>query len=116
MKKIYVQLTLSILLVIITNFQLKAQCPSTTVPYYEGFQSITTNNQFPTCWTSSSPSVTCLTYTTGTNNYAAFYYNPGGTNYFGAKVFSYLAVLLIQRLFFTRPIIPVEQIGRTFQF
>lgn len=85
MKKIYTHLTSLILFVVITNYQLKAQCPSTTVPYYEGFQSITSNNQLPTCWTSSSASVTCLTYTTPSNNYAAFYYNPGGTNYFWSK-------------------------------
>ncbi len=85
MKKIYTHLTLTVLFVVITCNQIKAQCPSTTVPYFEGFQTITTNNQLPTCWTSSSASVTCLTYTTPSNNYAAFYYNPAGTNYFWSK-------------------------------
>jgi hypothetical protein len=72
--------------------QLKAQCNYTTaVPYYESFESISANNQFPSCWAASNPSVTCLTYTTSlTQNrvprtgydFASFYYAPSGVNYF----------------------------------
>ena len=63
-----------------------------TVPYYEGFESITGANKLPNCsWAASNMPATCQTYTAlNTNNriprtgtkFAAFYYNPANTNYF----------------------------------
>ena len=35
-----------------------------TVPYFEGFEGITQNNQLPNCsWMATSPGTICLTYT-----------------------------------------------------
>ncbi|MDI1354443.1 MAG: T9SS type A sorting domain-containing protein [bacterium] len=82
MKTIYTFIFLFVLLG--THFDLRAQCTAASVPYYEGFQGISQNNQMPACWTASSPSISCLTFTTAPK-YAAFYYNPGGTNYFFSK-------------------------------
>jgi hypothetical protein len=42
-----------------------------TVPYFEGFEGISANDELPNCsWVASSPSLICLTYTatTGINN------------------------------------------------
>lgn len=63
-----------------------------TVPYYEGFEGVTFQNQLPNCsWAMSSPSLACKTYTaaqmqnrvprTG-SKFASFYQSPAGTNYF----------------------------------
>lgn len=46
---------------------IKAQCTFTTVPYYENFSSISSNNQLPNCWAASNMSATCLTYTSALN-------------------------------------------------
>ena len=76
-----------------------AQCTPTTVPYYENFSSISANNQLPGCWSSSSPSVTCLTYTAAQNQnripcsspaFAAFY-NVQGSHYFYSKPITLIA-------------------------
>ncbi|PBQ31280.1 hypothetical protein CNR22_05710 [Sphingobacteriaceae bacterium] len=85
MKKIYPFLILVASLFCIKSF---SQCSTpTTVPYYEGFEIITTNNQLPGCWAISNPS-TCLTFTgagwTGTAG-AAFYYSPAQSSYFYSK-------------------------------
>lgn len=73
-------------LVIVLKFNSNAQCATNTVnpPYFEGFSGITVNNQLPTCWASSSPSVNCLTISGG-NAMAAFYPTPNGTHYFYTK-------------------------------
>jgi len=63
-----------------------------TVPYFEGFEGITSANKLPNCsWAASNLPATCQTYNssntmgriprTGTN-FAAFYYSPTGTNWF----------------------------------
>ncbi len=84
MKKIYQLIFLCIWFVPkISN----SQCATaTSVPYFEGFEGISSNNQLPTCWAASNPSVTCLTFTGGLSNSgsraAGFYYSPAGTNYF----------------------------------
>jgi hypothetical protein len=83
MKKVYNPF---IILLCFISFRSFAQCTTAaTIPYYEDFQSITTTNQLPACWTASNPSVTCLTFTNGGSagiKHAAFYYLPSGTNYF----------------------------------
>jgi hypothetical protein len=85
MKKNYNTIAITILLFILSPALLRAQCTTpTTVPYYEGFSSLSFSNQLPTCWSASNPSVTCLTFTTP-NNYAAFYFNPGGVSYFYSR-------------------------------
>jgi hypothetical protein len=76
MKKLYA--ILSSALFFSFSVKLNGQCTS-SVPYYEGFQGITSNNQLPPCWVASNPSVTCLT---STLHQASFYYNPAGVNYF----------------------------------
>ena len=76
-----------------------SQCTPTTVPYYENFSSITANNQLPLCWSSSNPSVTCLTYTAAQNqnripcsnpSFASFY-NVPGSHFFYSKPISLTA-------------------------
>jgi hypothetical protein len=76
MKKLYA--ILSSALFFSFSVKLNGQCTS-SVPYYEGFQGITSNNQLPPCWVASNPSVSCLT---STLHQASFYYNPPGANYF----------------------------------
>lgn len=81
MKKIY---TLFLLLVCLISVRTVAQCTTpATVPYYEGFNNITVNNQLPICWAISN-TTTCITFTNAgnPNNGAGFYYLPGGTSYF----------------------------------
>ncbi len=41
---------------------LMSQCTPVNTPYYEGFSSLTANNQLPVCWAASNMSNTCLTY------------------------------------------------------
>src|SRR5688500_8617272 len=57
-----------------------SQCASYTVPHFEGFQTITTNNQLP----ATNLGTVSLTFTnTGSpGNYPAFNYLPAGDNYF----------------------------------
>lgn len=80
MNKIY--LSLIIVLASVT-FKIKSQCATpSVVPYFEGFQGITSNNQLPACWAISNPS-TCITFTaSGSQNGASFYSSPVGTSYF----------------------------------
>ena len=77
---------------LISTVQTTAQCSfTTTVPYFESFNLITTPNQLPICWAASNPGGTCQTYTspasqnrvprTG-NQFASFSYTPGGVSYF----------------------------------
>jgi hypothetical protein len=63
---------------------------TSSVPYFEGFESIGTPNELPNCsWSSSGPNA--QTYNSANtngriprtgSNFASFYYNPAGTNYF----------------------------------
>jgi hypothetical protein len=63
-----------------------------TVPYFEGFEGIPSNNKLPNCsWTSSDLGGNALTYTAANVNnrvprtgskFASFYYNPAGVNSF----------------------------------
>src|ERR1043166_5550556 len=58
-----------------------AQCnTASTIPYYEAFGGLSSNNQLPACWAISNPSY-CLTYSVG-GGYAAFSSAGTGTNYF----------------------------------
>src|SRR5687767_1824333 len=84
MKTNYTKLILSLSIFLFAKGSLKAQCTSTTVPYYEGFTTITANNQLPNCWTASNLGSNCLTFN-ATNQYAAFYYSPSGVNYFYSR-------------------------------
>ena len=65
-----------------------AQCTFTSsVPYFESFSSLTTNNQLPTCWSTPNIGSTSLTYTNSTNAFsggscASFYHSPAGTRNF----------------------------------
>lgn len=59
----------------------RAQCPVATVPYFEGFSSITANNQLPACWAASNLGGSCLSFAAPLNC-AAFQYSPAGTSYF----------------------------------
>ena len=55
---------------------------ATTVPYYEGFQTISANNQLPNClWSASNLGGTCLTFQ-GAQSMAAFSTATVGTHYF----------------------------------
>ncbi|WP_317898777.1 T9SS type A sorting domain-containing protein [Aurantibacillus circumpalustris] len=67
--------------------------PTTTssVPYFEGFEGIASNNKLPNCNWAVSNLANCQTYTGPVNSnrvahsgnkYAAFYYSPSGTSYF----------------------------------
>ena len=62
------------------------------VPYFEGFEGITSNNRLPNCsWIASNLPQTCQTYTAAQttnripfegNKFASFYYTPNLSNYF----------------------------------
>ena len=62
------------------------------VPYFEGFEALSANNQLPNCsWSMSNNGSTTRTYTTTLNQqrtartgskFASFFYSPSGTNYF----------------------------------
>lgn len=70
-----------VLLSFFISNQAKAQCSTpSTVPYSEGFQTITVNNQLPSCWAISN-STLCHT-SAGNPGFAYFYYQPASTNYF----------------------------------
>lgn len=88
MKKIYVLIILISCLV--PSWGIGQCATATTVPYLEDFEGITQTNEYPPCWTASSPSVTCLTFTTGGaysgSKMAGFYYSPGGTNHFYSRL------------------------------
>jgi hypothetical protein len=84
MKKLLLTFKISVFVLLIFSAKISAQCTAATVPYYEGFQSISANNQLPSCWASNSTSVNCLTYFLS-NSFAAFYYNPAGTSHFFSK-------------------------------
>lgn len=74
----------------VTSSILLNVAPGTTtnsVPYFEDFEGITSNNQLPNCsWSASNVGNTCLTYTNGTpyngTKAAAFFNTPSGANYF----------------------------------
>lgn len=63
-----------------------------SVPYFESFEGITENDELPNCsWAADNFISETNTYTNSTwdnryphtgNNYASFYYSPGGTNHF----------------------------------
>lgn len=89
---------------------------TSVVPYYESFEGIGKNNRLPNCsWSASNIPNTTLTYTmsnsqgrtprTG-NNFASFFNNPAGTNYYytnGIQLFSgitYSASLWYQTEYF----------------
>lgn len=76
------------LFLFLSSLRAGAQCSTpTTVPYYEGFNGITLNNELPLCWAASNMSNTCLTYTAGASNgnYAAFSNATAGVNYFYSR-------------------------------
>lgn len=82
MKKNYNFNSAIIIAILFISMRVGAQCTFTSsVPYYQGFQSLTAINQLPTCWSASNLGTTCLTYTTP-SQYAAFSYSPAGANYF----------------------------------
>lgn len=58
-----------------------AQCSPTTVPYFQDFSAITSNNQLPACWAASNLGGTCLTFT-NMGAVAAFSFSPGGNSQF----------------------------------
>jgi len=86
MKKIYPSI---FILLCLFSVKLIAQCTTpAAAPYYEGFNGISLTNELPSCWAASNPSVTCLTFTTGSfsgNKGAGFYYLPSGNNYFYSR-------------------------------
>ena len=63
-----------------------------TIPYFEGFEGLNTENTLPNCsWASGTLGSTALTYTASNtlgrvprtgSKFASFYYNPSGTRYF----------------------------------
>ena len=65
---------------------------TSTVPYFESFESIGTPNKLPNCsWSASNLGGTCQTYTSSNtlgrmprtgNSFASFYYTPVGAKYF----------------------------------
>jgi hypothetical protein len=82
MKRIYLVISISFFLNFISIDALRSQCTFTnSVPYFEGFSTLTANNQLPLCWATSSTGTNCLTYTTG-GGYSAFFDTPIGTHYF----------------------------------
>ncbi len=82
MKKNYTLLRSLISVFLFLTLKLSAQCSSvSTVPYFEGFQNITSNNQLPACWSSSGMGSTCGTFTSS-NGFASFYCSPAATSYF----------------------------------
>lgn len=68
------------------------QTTTNSIPYSEGFENISGENELPNCsWSIPNLGTTALTYTSSNtlgriprtgNNFASFYYNPGGINYF----------------------------------
>lgn len=81
MKHLYIILFTALHLV---SFNATAQCATPSlVPYYEGFQGITANNQLPPCWAVSNPTA-CITFTSNvlSGNGGGFFSNPLGSRYF----------------------------------
>lgn len=73
------------------SIRITAQCTTPSlVPYYESFSNLNPSNQLPSCWAVSN-TVTCLTSTWTTNNYAEFYHLPAGTSYFYSNGIQLLA-------------------------
>lgn len=88
MKKIYFILFMCLLF---TSKKISAQCSTpTVVPYYEDFQGITVNGQFPACWAISS-SVSCSTFTSSSIKMATFNSTPAGSNYVYSNAISFQA-------------------------
>jgi len=80
MRKIY-HLILIGIATVFGGFTATAQCSfTTTVPYYEGFNSVAAVNQMPNCgwWATGS----WLTFAGPGNKYAAFTNTPAATSYF----------------------------------
>jgi hypothetical protein len=79
---------ISIVILFCLGLNSSAQCTFTSsVPYFQSFTSLPANNQLPNCWAASNLGSGSLTYTSTANAYsgqqcAAFFHQPGGTNYF----------------------------------
>jgi hypothetical protein len=76
------------------NNRIYSQCgASAGVPYYEGFTSLLSNNQLPTCWSASNLGGSNVTFTQS-SGYAGFFSNPPSTSYFYSKSISLKAGVL----------------------